>query len=236
MPWFRVDDQIHSHPKARRAGLAAMGLWALAGSHCMNYLTDGVVESWFVEAWPDGPALAARLVEVGLWRQHPQGWEFHDWDGYQPSREKLLAEREAGRVRVAKHRERKAGNAAGNAVTNGERTEYVHLPQSQSHTQTSSKTFQRQSRSNRARVSTDAEEVPEMTRRLAAQQGIHDLPGLVERIDDQLGRRIDANRAYQLALHLLGKARDHPDAPQRYVEACIEQSPFEVQKWIDEAA
>lgn len=26
MPWFKVDDKIHSHPKARRAGLAAMGL------------------------------------------------------------------------------------------------------------------------------------------------------------------------------------------------------------------
>ena len=95
MPWFRVDDQLHAHPKPNKAGLAAMGLWTLAGSHCMSYLTDGVVERWWVESKPRGVKLAARLVAAGLWHEHPDGWVFHDWEEFQPTREQILAERGA---------------------------------------------------------------------------------------------------------------------------------------------
>lgn len=41
MPWFKVDDQLHSHPKPRRASLAALGLWTLSGSYSMAYKLDG---------------------------------------------------------------------------------------------------------------------------------------------------------------------------------------------------
>lgn len=27
MPWFKVDDRLHDHFKARQAGKAAMGVW-----------------------------------------------------------------------------------------------------------------------------------------------------------------------------------------------------------------
>jgi len=40
MPFFRTDDQMHGHPKARRAGLSALGLWDMSGSHSMAYKTD----------------------------------------------------------------------------------------------------------------------------------------------------------------------------------------------------
>ena len=33
MPHFRVDDALHSHPKAQRAGDEALGMWTLAGSY-----------------------------------------------------------------------------------------------------------------------------------------------------------------------------------------------------------
>lgn len=100
MAWYKVDDQLHSHPKARRAGLEAMGLWTLAGSHAMSYLTDGFVEAWFVESWPHGAELAKVLVREGLWLEAEGGWQFHDWGVYQPTRESVLADREAAAARM----------------------------------------------------------------------------------------------------------------------------------------
>ena len=106
MPWFKVDDALHSHPKARRCGLDALGLWAVAGSHCMAYLTDGYVEPWFIQSWPRGEELAARLVDADLWDTHPDGgWQFHDWDQYQPTKAQVEEEREKERERKAKWRE-----------------------------------------------------------------------------------------------------------------------------------
>ncbi|AUG28774.1 MULTISPECIES: hypothetical protein [Microbacterium] len=114
MAWFKVDDQLHSHPKAGRAGLAAMGLWALAGSHCMSYLTDGVVERWFVESKPNGVKLAAALVKAGLWDEHEDGWVFHDWDEFQPTSEKVLEDRADARERMRKVRANKKANVQPN--------------------------------------------------------------------------------------------------------------------------
>ncbi len=110
MPWFRTDDQLHAHPKPRRAGLAAMGLWTLAGSHCMAYLTDGVVERWFVESMPDGTKLARKLVTAGLWDEHPDGWVFHEWAEYQFTREQVLADREGAAERMRRVRANRKPN------------------------------------------------------------------------------------------------------------------------------
>lgn len=114
MPWFRVDDQLHAHPKPNKAGLAAMGLWTLAGSHCMSYLTDGVVERWWVESKPHGVELAARLVAAGLWHEHQDGWVFHDWEEFQPTREQILAERGAAVERMRKVRANRKANVQPN--------------------------------------------------------------------------------------------------------------------------
>mgnify|MGYP003619309605 CR=1 FL=1 len=54
--WFKVDDTLHSHPKARRAGLTAVGLWAMSGSYCMSYKTDGFIPEWFVRGCGAGAA------------------------------------------------------------------------------------------------------------------------------------------------------------------------------------
>lgn len=229
MPWFKVDDKIHSHPKARRAGLAAMGLWGLAGSHCMDYLTDGVVERWFVESWPKGVKLAGELVAVGLWDEHPDGWQFHDWDDYQPTRDKVLTERAATKERVerwrAEHR-----NATGNGVTNGVGT----TAPSPSPSPDLTKTSKSQSSNNRARDSTDAEAIPEMTRLLAGQAGITNLPRIIQLAHEQLDRTLTPDDAYRLSLRILGKAKQYPKAAQRYVQSCFTKSPAEIQKLIDE--
>lgn len=102
--FFQVDDQFQVNAKAmalaNRAltgdldGLAAIGLWTLAGSLCQAQLTDGVVSLADIVRTTlnpvEGPRLAGILVEAGLW--HAPGhscprcpdvaegtWLFHDW-------------------------------------------------------------------------------------------------------------------------------------------------------------
>lgn len=110
MPHFRVDDMYHSHPKARRAGLAAIGLWTLCGSYGMSYKTDGFVPEWFAHSFPQGRKLAANLLSVGLWekgfREGEPGYIFHDWLDWQPSAEEIERDRERQRERSRKFRQR----------------------------------------------------------------------------------------------------------------------------------
>lgn len=104
MPFFQVDDQLHVNPKASAlaeaalqddlVGMAALGLWTMAGSVTQAALTDGLVSHvQLMKILLNSDAvdlLAARLVEVGLWHtaghsceQCPKVKEghylFHDW-------------------------------------------------------------------------------------------------------------------------------------------------------------
>ena len=104
--WFKVDDTLHSHPKTRTAGLDAMGLWAMSGAFCMAYKLPGRVPEWFVQGFPKGKQLATRLVDAGLWRPAEGGWEFHDWDDYQPEPDVIERTREKARERQRRRRGR----------------------------------------------------------------------------------------------------------------------------------
>lgn len=108
MSWFPVDDAFHSHPKARKAGMEAVGLWTLAGSHCMAYLTDGFVAEWWVKEKPKGPTLARRLVSAELWRvgekEGEKGFWFHDWKP-ECTKAHVLEARKKARERKQKSRE-----------------------------------------------------------------------------------------------------------------------------------
>jgi len=120
MSWFKIDDQLHGHPKVRRAGLAAMGLWAVMGSAGMAYKLDGQVDSDAVASWPKGRELAARLVAVRLWHaaghdcpdcpqpDDPRGWVYHDWADVQPTADEIERKREYDRKRARDRRTRLA--------------------------------------------------------------------------------------------------------------------------------
>ncbi|WP_292990544.1 hypothetical protein [Mycobacterium sp.] len=111
MPHFRVDDALHSHPKAQRAGDEAMGMWARAGSFCMAYLTNGFVPDWWVKQQSKGSAKARRLVLAGLWHGGAEqdgetGYMFHEFvgPGRQDSREQIEADREKWRKKKQRQR------------------------------------------------------------------------------------------------------------------------------------
>lgn len=119
MPYFAVDDKLHSHPKAMRAGANAMGLWVLAGSWSNDQGTDGFVPDYAAARLdPEYETKAARLVEARLWdvaeRGGDKGWQFHQWTGDDsaPKRNYTRAETEQKRreaaERQARSRERRA--------------------------------------------------------------------------------------------------------------------------------
>ena len=110
MAWFKVDDKFHSHRKAARAG-EALCLWVLAGSWCMDHLTDGFIPDYIaLRLVPNADQYAEKLVSARLWgaaeKDGDSGWQFHDWLSQQPSREQVLAERDAAKERQRQARER----------------------------------------------------------------------------------------------------------------------------------
>ena len=134
MPWFRIDDKAHSHPKLIKAGNAALGLWLRCGSYAAQHLTDGIVPGVVAELYGTKPQ-AAKLVKAGLWHEHGHGcpdgcpdpvpgdYVFHDFleDGRNTSRARAEAERKKARDRQSKHREERRGGAPD--TQNGEQNE-----------------------------------------------------------------------------------------------------------------
>lgn len=94
--WFKVDDKLHDHRKARKAGKSAMGVWVLSGSWSMDNETDGFIPADVLSRWGTA-ADARRLIDAGLWRETThkgeQGYRFHDWSRFQPSAAVTAAKR-----------------------------------------------------------------------------------------------------------------------------------------------
>lgn len=134
MPWFRIDDKAHSHPKLIKAGNAALGLWLRCGAYAAQHLTDGIVPGVVAELYGTKPQ-AAKLVKAGLWHEHghncpsncpnpaPGDYSFHDFleDGRNTSRARHDAERKKARDRQSKHRDGQRGTQNGDQ--NAEETE-----------------------------------------------------------------------------------------------------------------
>lgn len=116
MSWVKLDDQFFRHPKVLAAGRDARDLYMVGLCYCAQGLTDGFIPSQAVrvlaaEAEIDtGPASAARLVDVGLWETTEGGYAVHDYHEYQPSKERVLATREARAEAGSRGGKQKASN------------------------------------------------------------------------------------------------------------------------------
>lgn len=85
MPWFKVDDKFHSHPKVMELTPSAVGLWTLAGAWCADYLTDGFIRKGQIRRLGGSEEESQQLVDAGLWEPVEGGWQFRDWHEYQPT-------------------------------------------------------------------------------------------------------------------------------------------------------
>lgn len=238
MAWFKVDDGFYDNPKVVGIPHEAIALWLLAGTWASKQLTDGSVPAAMVGRLGCSLDAAEALVEAGLWDRFNGDYQFHDWDDYQPTRadveERRRVRAEAGRKGGLKSGEsRREANASANASHTDEAKPNPVPSRPVPDFYLPSKS---QSSSNRARVSTDAIHVPEMTRKLAARRGVSNLRSVVDAIVRHTGLTVDANGALQVALWILDKPTTAPAAPQRYVTGAIAKSPLEVQQFIHERA
>lgn len=114
MTWFAVDDSFHGHPKitALESGpcfAEAIALWTLAGSWCAQHLTDGFVpEAQIRKLVPFRSDKVRRtiqeLIRNGLWEAAEGGFNFRDWEHYQPTKSEVEKKRVNGAARTRKSR------------------------------------------------------------------------------------------------------------------------------------
>lgn len=102
---FSFDDAWDNGPEVTRAGTAAFGLYCRCGAWVARNLTDGFVPSELAAAYGT-PEWARKLVDVGLWEIAEGGYRMPHYLDRNPSRDKVLARRQADAERKAKWRER----------------------------------------------------------------------------------------------------------------------------------
>ncbi|MDJ1131746.1 hypothetical protein NMN56_007195, partial [Streptomyces iconiensis] len=123
MPWFKVDDTAHAHPKLLKAGNAALGLWMRAGAYAAQHLTEGAVPGIVAQLYGTAPQ-CRKLVAAGLWHEHghpcarcpqptPGDFQIHDFLIYNPTRDKVESKRAAAADRQQQAREKAAGKRRG---------------------------------------------------------------------------------------------------------------------------
>lgn len=118
MPWFKVDDGFHGHPKVVELSTSAVGVWTLCGSWSAKYLTDGAVNLKTIVRLGGQESDALELVQSGLWLGTGDGYQFKDWDQYQPLKVAVEAEREAAQERMRAVRAKRKGTGSGEVQAN----------------------------------------------------------------------------------------------------------------------
>lgn len=127
MPWGRLDDTFHSHPKVVGLSLEAVGLWTLCLSwvceHTTNTPTPGLIPAGVVQRFAGrrSKKLTVELVDAGLWEtvgpavdkpvdgQVKSSYLVHDFATYLPD-DKTRAVRSAAGKKGAQARWQKPGS------------------------------------------------------------------------------------------------------------------------------
>jgi len=113
MAWSKICDTAHAHPKVRATLIrepAAIALHFVALSYVGQYLTDGFVDSSFVqmqEGLMRKKRLADILIEERLWSLHENGYLIHDYLDYNPSKSQVEERRSKDAMRKEQARVRK---------------------------------------------------------------------------------------------------------------------------------
>ena len=88
-PFGKTYGDLWLHPKWMTLPGAARGLWASGLSYSVSMRTFGSIEAHLLPVLGGTPEDAAALVAAGLWDETSKGWQMHDWDDHQTSREKF---------------------------------------------------------------------------------------------------------------------------------------------------
>lgn len=110
MPWARFDDHMPNHRKVRPLSDAAFRLWVSSICWSNANKTDGFIiddELEFVSDVKLPSDVVPELVRRRLWEAAEGGWLVHDFHDYNPSAERVHAEREQKTERQRRWREKK---------------------------------------------------------------------------------------------------------------------------------
>ncbi|WP_052069773.1 hypothetical protein [Streptacidiphilus albus] len=122
MPWFAVDDGFDNHPKIRKAGNAAAGLFCRLGAYAARHTTEGHVPGPVARDYGT-PAQFRKLAGLGMLHvrghecprcEQPEAgdWVIHDYLLYNRSKDEVEQAREAGAERQRRRRARLAEERA----------------------------------------------------------------------------------------------------------------------------
>lgn len=145
MPWVRLDDGILGSRKLRGASDSEWILYVSGIVWCARNLTDGIIRvddlRHVSERVRYYRRAAAGLVARELWHtaEHvcpsrdcpppgPDGWTVHDYLFYQPSKERVEADRRARAERQTKWRRNASRNASTTSTDVGRVDALVTLP------------------------------------------------------------------------------------------------------------
>jgi hypothetical protein len=112
LPWVRFDSSFPTHDKVLElvafgaAGRSAAFVYTCSLAYCGAQGTDGIVPFAALPFVHGRKRDADLLVQVKLWRPHPQGWEVPNW---------LTRQQSAARSEAIVRGKRKAG-VMGNCV------------------------------------------------------------------------------------------------------------------------
>ena len=127
MTWHRSDDGFPEHPKSDALAAhfgddwatcaVAFMAWHHMGCDCAARRTDGVFSAPRAYRVVRAPRVVIDralegLLKVGFLDKHRDGYVFHDWSEYQPTRAELDAERAAKTERQQRWRKNLRGKAA----------------------------------------------------------------------------------------------------------------------------
>lgn len=112
MPWFRLEDSFHHHPKVTKAGNAATGLWVRCGTYSSQYLTDGRIPAEIARDY-GRPREIQALLASRLWVENGDGFLMPDYLDYNPSADQVRLDRARARERQAKRRHDQQGRFDG---------------------------------------------------------------------------------------------------------------------------
>jgi hypothetical protein len=102
--WVRIDDRFTTHPKILVLSMKARWLYLECLCYSAGHLTDGKVPSQLMAAHRRE---LAELLHQDLLSKDGDSYLIHDWLDWNPSRQQVMAKREADRERLRIWREKR---------------------------------------------------------------------------------------------------------------------------------
>lgn len=252
MGWVRVSDDFYDQRKFY--GVTALGdaLWIRGLAFANRNLTDGFIPKRAVKGLIDTTGLSisvddftgrdaspedavTELLTADIWHESghdcescpdvPRGvYLIHDYLDFQPSREKVMAERDRDRGRKTSAKDSSRIPAGKLSESNRPQPQ----PQPQLRLNKVSQVLNRET----GEIDSEIQVITNSLKGL----GVSNFTKLHAELVNVTGRSVTVQQAYEIVLDLLSRATGIVEKPQAYLLTAIKNSWAELQQTIDEGA